>query len=128
MVYFGAFSESSTINTFQQPSIALFSTTMAANPRSATNLPPTLPKRAPTTQLSMTHPGSSLAGDPSTVMLRPLHQAHGEAAAVDQSIEYVQETSESQLGQIETPEQKLIDPVLTEETKSTDKVLLLEVL
>ena len=98
---------------------------MAANPRSVTNFPPTVPTRAPTTQLSMVHPGSSLAGDPSTVMLRPLHQAHGEAAAVGQPTEYVsyvQETSESQLGQIETPEQKLIDPVLTEETKSTDKV------
>ena len=99
---------------------------MAANPRSATKFPRTVPTRAPTTQLSMSHPGSSLpAGDPSTVMLRPLHQAHGEAAAAGQPIEYVsyvQETSESQLGQIETPEQKLIDPVLTEETKSTDKV------
>ena len=106
---------------------AIISTTMAANPRPAPNLTPIVPKRAPTTQLSMIHPGSSLAGDPSRVMLRPLHQAHGESATVgDQPTEYVsyvQEISESQLGQIETPEQKLIDPVLTEETKSTDKVI-----
>ena len=105
---------------------------MAANPRSAPNLPPTVPFRAPSTDLSaMIHPAQSSAGsqglqltDPSAVMLRPLHQPpHGGTAAgavLSQPIEYSsyqgQEISaESQLGPAEivlTPEQKMIDPVL----------------
>ena len=116
---------------------------MAANPRSAPNLPPTIPFRAPSTDLSaMIHPAQSSAGsqglqltDPSAVMLRPLHQpAHGGTAAgavLSQPIEYSsyqgQEISaESQLGPAEiaapTPEQKMIDPVLTVEAKSNEKV------
>ena len=124
MVYICTFGAINRLQQFNTPSL---STTMAANPRSATNFLPTLPKRAPTTQLSMSHPGSSLAGDPSTlstVVLRPLHQVHGEAAAVGgkpiEYVSYVQETSESQVD--ETPEQKLIDPELTAGTKSIDKV------
>lgn len=131
VVYFGTFKEATTVTLDLANSKALqhrhffFFFTMAANPRSTTRVPPVVPKRTPATQLSMTHPVSSLSGGPSTVMLQPLHQAHGEAAAVGRPIEYisyVQETNESEAGQIETPEQKKIDLALTEETKLTDKV------
>ena len=121
---------------------------MAVNPRSApTDFPPpvlagpTVPTRAPTTQLSSViqshvHPVGAVGessqlglSDPSAaVMLRPLQQAHsgGEAALGKEYVSYVPEiAAESQLGtgQIEaSQEQKLIDPALTAETKSIEEV------
>ena len=122
---------------------------MAINPRSApTDFPPpllagpTVPTRAPTTQLSSTiqshvHPAGAVGGssqlglsDPSAaVMLQPLQQAPGGGEAA-LGKEYVPKISaESQLGtdQIQfepSQEQKLIDhdPALTAETKSIEKV------
>ena len=122
---------------------------MAVNPRSApTDFPPpalaagpTVPTRAPTTQLSSAiqshvYPAGATGGssqlllsDPSAaVMLRPLQQAHsgGKAALGKEHVSYIPEiTAESQLGtgQIEaSQEQKLIDPALTAETKSIEEV------
>ena len=118
---------------------------MAVNPRSApTDFPPpvlagpTVPTRAPTTQLSSiqshVHPGTAggssqlVLADPSaTVMLRPLQQAHsGEGALGIEYVSCVPEISvESQLGtgQIEASQgQKLLDPALTAEIKSIEKV------
>ena len=122
MVYFGAFSESGTINRLHAAVLCTpssFPTAMAANPSSIPpNFPPTVPTRAPgSTQLSMishrAH-GDSLqttTADPSTVILRPLHQAPdaygGEVSG--HPTEYdVQHTSESQLGQIGTPEKETV--------------------
>ena len=92
---------------------------MAANPSSIPpNFPPTVPTRAPSTQLSMlSHCGSlqTTAADPSTVILRPLHQAPQHAYGVGGEValalsgqpteQYVQDISESQ---IETPEKETV--------------------
>ena len=103
---------------------------MAVNPRSTPRVPPVVPTRVPATQLSTAHPAvSSMSGRPSAVMLQPLHQTHGGAAILTQPIaynvtsyNYVQETTENEAGEIETPEQNLIDPALKAGTNSTNMV------